>query len=56
MSAVLWCIAGWEAFAALCVVALVGKPRKPIEPSTAVLVVIINTLIIVGILHTGGVL
>lgn len=45
----------WLAFGAFSVIALVGKPRKPIEPLTASISTGITTLLIVGILFARGV-
>ncbi len=49
-----WTLAAWLAVGALGSVALVGKPRKPIDPGTAMLTVIVNGLLIAGVVIYGG--
>lgn len=46
-------LTGWLIFGALAGVAIIGKKRDPINPSTAVLTVVINALIIVGLVLVG---
>lgn len=43
-----WIIIGWVALATITVVALVGKPRKPITPGTAAVIVALNAIQIVA--------
>lgn len=47
-----WTIAGYLILGALLTVALIGKPRKPIDPATAVLTIAINGALIAGLLVT----
>lgn len=44
-----WALTAWLALGALAVVALVGKPRKPLTPGIAATTVLINALIVVGV-------
>lgn len=45
-----WTLVGWLAFGALATVGLIGVPRKPISPGTAVATVVINAALVVGVL------
>lgn len=45
-----WTLVGWLTFGVLATVALVGVPRKPISPGTAVATLIINGLLVAGVL------
>lgn len=46
----------WWALGSLLVIGQIGKPRKTLEPSTAVVVCIINGLFVAGLLISRGVL
>lgn len=46
---------GWLAFGYTMLVASIGKPRKPIEPSVAVVALFINGLLVAGLLWSRGV-
>jgi hypothetical protein len=48
----LWLLVGWWALSALATVSAVGKPRKPTESSTAVVVVAISVVLAVGLVVT----
>ena len=48
----LWVIVGLWALSGLMAVALIGKPREPIDPGLAVGLVLIYALLIVGLLVT----
>lgn len=50
----LWFLAAWFLTNAVLVVAGVGKTRKPLEPGTAALVVLIDALVIAGIFVFGA--
>ena len=49
-------LVAWWLFSTLVVIGAVGKPRKPVEPSTAVGVSIVNGLLVAGLLFSRGVL
>ena len=51
-----WILVAWWLFGTVLVVASVGKPRKPTEPSTAAIVVLINIALIAGLLISRGAL
>ncbi|HWI02639.1 MAG TPA: hypothetical protein VNT52_02265 [Acidimicrobiales bacterium] len=44
-------IVGLMVVGTLCTVALVGKPRKPIDGATAVGTVILNALVVWGVVY-----
>lgn len=44
-----WVIVGYLIIGAVATVALVGQPRKPIEPGTAAVTVILNGLLVAGL-------
>ncbi len=46
-----WTLIGVWILGAILNIALIGKKRDPITPSGAILVLIINTLLIMGILN-----
>ncbi len=46
----------WWAIGSLLVVGQIGKPRKPLEPSTVVVILILNALFATGLLFSRGVL
>jgi hypothetical protein len=48
-----WLLVAYWSLNAVSVVALVGKPRKPIEPSTAAISVIIFGLLIASLFIWG---
>lgn len=48
-----WVVVAWWAISVLMVVANVGKPRKPIEPATAVVAVIVAALLCIGLFTVG---
>jgi hypothetical protein len=56
VNAVDWFLIGWLALGTLVSIGQIGKPRKPLEAGTVVLVTIINAAIVVWILMSGGVL
>ena len=56
MSAFDWFLVAWWIFGSFMVVATVGKPRKPIEPLTGAIIVLINLAFIGGLLWTRGAL
>jgi hypothetical protein len=45
-----WLIVAWLAIGALLTIGSIGKPRKPIEPSTAVIGAVLTTGIIVAVI------
>ena len=47
MNWLFWFLIGWWAFGALLTVGMVGKPRKPIDPGTAVVTILIHAALIV---------
>ena len=48
-----WLLVAWWAVSALLTVGYIGKPRKPLVPSTAVVVILIYAALIVGLLAVG---
>lgn len=44
-----WVIVGYLIIGAVATVALVGEPRKPIEPAVAATTVLLNGLLIAGL-------
>lgn len=44
-----WTLVGILAFSTFCTIGMVGKPRNPIGPGTAVFSLVVNGLIIAGL-------
>jgi hypothetical protein len=47
MSTALYILAGWYTFAALVTITQVGKPRGPLTPGTAAVVVLLTAVTVV---------
>lgn len=48
-----WVLVGMYVLSALLSVGTVGKPRTPTEPGAAVIIVVLNTLLVLGLLFVG---
>lgn len=48
-----WTLVAWWTTAALITVSQIGKPRKPLQPSAAVVGIVIAVALIVGLLSVG---
>ena len=48
-----WLLVAWWAISALVTVVYIGKPRKPLEPSVAAIVVAVYAAEIVALLTVG---
>lgn len=53
MNWILYAVASLMAFGALATISMVGKPRKPIQPVTAVITVVLNALMIAGLIYVA---
>lgn len=51
-----WIIVALFSLGLLLNVAQVGKPRKPLEPGTAAVIVAVNVALIIGVLWSHGAL
>lgn len=51
-----WILLGWWAIGAILTISCIDKPRKPTTPGVAILVLIINVALTLGLLWTRGVL
>ena len=48
-----WCLIAIVALSTLLSVAQIGKKREPLDPSTVVVIVIVNSLLILGTILVG---
>lgn len=44
-----WTLVAWLAVGVAATIAVIGKPRKPVDPTTAVVTLIINGFLIAGV-------
>jgi hypothetical protein len=51
-----WLIVGWLVFGFMLMLSVIGKPRKPVEPSTAVVAFVIDAILIGCLLWGHGAL
>lgn len=52
----MWTLIGLQILGMLITAGQVGSPKKPTTPRQAVISVVVNSAIVVGLLWTGGVL
>lgn len=56
MSGFDWFLVAWILFGAFLMIANVGKPRRPTEPLTAAIALLINVALVAGLLISRGAL
>jgi hypothetical protein len=52
----MWLLIGWFALQGVVAVAIIGRPREPFTPGTAVVSLVLNTGLILATLRLGGAL
>lgn len=47
-----WTLVAWFALSSLSAIAMIGKPRKPVDPGTAMVITAVSAALIAGLLVT----